>query len=68
MFGMYRVLIAEDEPKLRRVLKEFFERHGYEVFDAPDGEVAIEMAESVIIDAAILDVIRKRKGKDGTCP
>lgn len=54
---MYRVLIAEDEPKLRRVLKEFFERHGYEVFDAPDGEVAIEMAESVIIDAAILDVM-----------
>ena len=54
---MYRVLVAEDEPKLRRVLKEFFERHGYEVFDAPDGEVAIEMAESVIIDAAILDVM-----------
>ena len=39
------------------MLKEFFERHGYEVFDAPDGEVAIEMAESVIIDAAILDVM-----------
>ena len=54
---MYRVLVAEDEPKLRKVLKEFFERHGYEVFDAPDGEVAIEMAESVIIDAAILDVM-----------
>ncbi len=54
---MYRVLVAEDEPKLRRVLKEFFERHGYEVFDAPDGEVAIETAESVIIDAAILDVM-----------
>ena len=54
---MYRVLVAEDEPKLRRVLKEFFERHGYEVFDASDGEVAIEMAESVIIDADILDVM-----------
>ena len=37
---MYSLLIAEDEEKLRFIVKEFFVKRGFKVWEAADGEEA----------------------------
>ena len=54
---MYSVLIAEDEPRMRAVLKDYFEKKGYEVLAAADGGEAADILETRMIDAAVLDVM-----------
>ncbi len=58
--GPPRVLIADDEPQLLRVLIRVLERQGYTVISAPDGKVAVEALrgaseaiDAIVIDAAI---------------
>lgn len=49
------VLIADDEPDMRKILKVYFEREGYTVFLAADGEEALDLFYTHRIDLAILD-------------
>ncbi|MCH7645506.1 MAG: response regulator [Myxococcales bacterium] len=58
--GPPRVLIADDESQLLRVLIRVLERQGYAVISAPDGKVAVEALrgaseaiDAIVIDAAI---------------
>ena len=58
--GSPRVLIADDESQLLRVLIRVLERQGYTVISAPDGKVAVEALReaseaigAIVIDAAI---------------
>ncbi len=58
--GPPRVLIADDESQLLRVLIRVLERQGYTVISAPDGKVAVEALrgaseaiDAIVIDAAI---------------
>lgn len=54
---MYRVLIADDEPAIRDLLKTHIEMLGHEVIAmAEDGEEAVEYAKHSQPDLAILDI------------
>ena len=52
-----RLLIAEDEPHLREVLRFQLESEGYEVSEAVDGQEALEMAMRLQPDLLLLDVM-----------
>ena len=55
-----RILIAEDEPNIREVLRMQLELNGFEVFEARDGVEALELAERVRPDVMLLDVMMPR--------
>jgi two-component system, OmpR family, alkaline phosphatase synthesis response regulator PhoP len=60
-----KVLVADDEPHLLRLVKFRLEREGYEVLTAIDGEAALQLARSEQPDLCVLDVIMpKRSGFD----
>ncbi|MGO3603397.1 MAG: response regulator transcription factor [Enterococcus malodoratus] len=50
-----RILLGEDEDKMRELLRKFFEMEGYEVVEASDGEAALEKFYDEKFDLAILD-------------
>src|SRR5690242_20598077 len=54
---MKRILVVEDEPELRKVLAMELEASGYEVFVAGDGEEGFEVAQEVLPDLIITDVL-----------
>ena len=60
-----RVLVADDEPHLLRLVKFRLEREGYEVLTAVDGEAALQVARDQQPDLCVLDVMMpKRSGFD----
>ena len=51
------ILLAEDEPTIARLVKSYFERDGYTVFTATNGEEAINLFKETKIDLVCLDVM-----------
>ena len=51
-----RILIAEDDPSVRGLLKELVSRWGFEVAEATDGLQACKMLESYRPDILLLDI------------
>jgi len=56
-----KILIIEDEAVLSKVLKEKFERSGFECVVASDGEAAITMAREEKPDVIVLDLVLPKK-------
>jgi two-component system response regulator RegX3 len=52
-----RILVADDEPHIREVVRAYLEREGYEVFEAADGETALEHGRHDELDLLVLDVM-----------
>ena len=52
-----RILVADDEPHIREVVRAYLEREGYEVLEAADGETALEHGRSSGLDLLVLDVM-----------
>jgi len=52
-----RILIAEDEANLREVLRFQLATAGYEVFEAADGQEAVERARQLMPDLVLCDVM-----------
>src|SRR5450756_177921 len=52
-----RILVADDEPHIREVVRAYLEREGYDVLEAFDGDSALELARSACPDLLILDVM-----------
>ena len=50
------VLVVDDEPKLRRVVREYLERDGFAVLEADGGQRALALAASAHPDLVILDL------------
>jgi DNA-binding response OmpR family regulator len=50
------VLVADDDPDIRRLVRLRLERSGYSVVSASDGAEALELAAGCTPDLAILDV------------
>ena len=74
---MQNVLIAEDETKLREIVVKYLKKEGYNVFEAEDGEKALEVFKDNPLDLVILDVMMPnvdgcpaagRSGRPPTCP
>ena len=61
----YRILIAEDEPKLRQVLCDYFTSRGDLPTPAPDGTAALTLAQEQEFDGVLLDIMMP--GLDGFC-
>jgi|DewCreStandDraft_4_1066084.scaffolds.fasta_scaffold327945_1 CheY-like chemotaxis protein len=53
---MKRILIADDKPTGRELVRTILENDGYEVYEAADGVEAIEQARQVRPDLMILDL------------
>lgn len=51
------VLIADDEKLIRDVIKEYSLYEGYHIFEAEDGQEAIEIVENEDIDVIVLDIM-----------
>jgi DNA-binding response OmpR family regulator len=54
---MYRILIADDERKLREAMRDYMAAKGFEVDLAGDGQEAVEMVWNKSYDLVILDVM-----------
>ena len=57
---MAKILIADDEEKIRLVIREYAEFEGYEVYEAADGMEAVSMCREKTFDAIILDIMMPR--------
>jgi DNA-binding response OmpR family regulator len=55
--GRARILIVEDEPQLRGLLRLYLERSGYRVTDAGDGPAALAAYRDTGADLVILDLM-----------
>lgn len=64
---MYKILVADDEEKIRLVIKEYAEFEGYEVFEAADGMEAVAMCAQNDFDAIVLDVMMPRLDGFSAC-
>lgn len=51
------VLIIDDDTKLRKLLKEYLEENGFQVYSLEDGSEALKTMEEVSPDIVILDVM-----------
>ena len=73
-----RILVAEDQPELRRMLVKNLTAAGYTVDGVPDGEEALAYLDAADYDVAVLDimmpkvdgltVLRTLRGRDGQLP
>jgi two-component system, NtrC family, response regulator AtoC len=57
-----RILIVDDEPSIRKVLKAHLGRVGYEVDAAPDGQAAIDQITAVDYHLVVTDLKMPRMG------
>jgi len=55
-----RILVADDEPNLLEALRLLFDRNGFEVLLAQDGQEAVETGQREQPDVIILDVMMPR--------
>ncbi|WP_133579601.1 response regulator transcription factor [Aureibacillus halotolerans] len=63
MEKMSRILVVDDEERIRRLLKMYLERENYEIDEAEDGEQALELASHRNYDCILLDIMMP--GMDG---
>lgn len=61
MVAKARILVADDEPHIRRILQFLLEQDGYEVGLAEDGEAAWQAVASFRPDLVLLDVMMPRR-------
>lgn len=54
---MYKLLVVDDEPKIREVIREYAEFNGYEVTEAEDGMSAVGLCKLNKYDLVILDIM-----------
>ena len=55
-----KILVVDDEPPIRKLLRMGLSAHGYEVLDAPNGKIALELLakkpDLVILDLGLPDI------------
>ncbi|EEP3926813.1 response regulator transcription factor [Listeria innocua] len=63
MSEQVRVLVVDDEDRIRRLLKMYLERENYRIEEASDGDQALNMALNNNYEVILLDLMMP--GKDG---
>jgi DNA-binding response OmpR family regulator len=51
------ILLVDDEPQTRDLLRLMLKRDGYDVFEAENGYEALEKVKSIVPDLVLLDVM-----------
>ena len=64
---MYKILVADDEQKIREVIREYAEFEGHEVSEAVDGMQVVEMAKANDYDIIILDIMMPKLDGFSAC-
>lgn len=64
---MKRLLIADDEEKIRLIIKKYAEFEGYEIEEAEDGMQALDICRKKEFDLIILDVMMPELDGFSTC-
>jgi two-component system KDP operon response regulator KdpE len=72
-----KILVVDDEPPIRRLLRTGLSAHGYEILDAPNGKAALELLEKkpdlIILDLGLpdidgLELLRQIRHQDESLP
>ncbi|HEY0219404.1 MAG TPA: response regulator transcription factor [Afipia sp.] len=75
--GAVKILVIDDEPPIRKLLRMGLSTQGYEILDASNGKVALELLASnpdlVILDLGLPDIqghelLRMIRGRDDSVP
>ena len=54
---MAKILVADDEQKIREVIREYSEFNGHEVTEAADGMTAVGLCKLNDYDLIIMDIM-----------
>ncbi|QGQ97377.1 DNA-binding response regulator [Paenibacillus psychroresistens] len=54
---MTKILIVDDDPHIRELLRVLLRNEGYEIYEAEDGLLALSLLESIKVDMVILDIM-----------
>jgi len=57
---MYRILVVDDEEKIREVVKEYGEFNGHKVYEAEDGLQAVNMCRENEFNIIVMDIMMPR--------
>ncbi|KPV48315.1 hypothetical protein SE17_38730, partial [Kouleothrix aurantiaca] len=57
---MSAILVVDDDPHIRELVRVFLHNEGFAVFEAADGRAALDLLETKRADLAILDVMMPR--------
>lgn len=52
-----KILIVEDESRMRRLISDYLKREGYSIIEAEDGKKAMEIFNADEIDLIVLDIM-----------
>ena len=64
---MYKLLVVDDEPKIRDIIREYAEFEGYEVDEAEDGMVALGLCKLNDYDLIIMDIMMPKLDGFSAC-
>lgn len=64
---MGKILVVDDEEKIRLIIRKYAEFEGYEVYESSDGMEAIELCGKYDFDLVILDVMMPQLDGFSTC-
>lgn len=54
---MYKILVVDDEVRMRKLIKDYFKREGFEVSEADNGITALDTFSKGSFDLIILDIM-----------
>lgn len=54
---MYRILVVDDEARIRTILRKYAEFEGHEIVEAGDGMEAVRLCRSQTFDVIIMDIM-----------
>jgi DNA-binding response OmpR family regulator len=57
LHSMTKLLIVDDDPNIRELLRVLLQAEGFEIHEAADGVQALSMLETVKVDMVILDIM-----------
>ncbi len=64
---MYRILVVDDEPGIREVIREYGEFNGYEIAEAEDGMSAVGLCKLNEYDLIIMDIMMPKLDGFSAC-
>ena len=64
---MDRILVVDDEEKIRTIIRKYAEFEGYDVTEAKDGIEALQLCRSQDFDVIILDIMMPKIDGFSTC-